>query len=100
MKYIMKHHNLSFGHIFDSMKKYYGAVNFSQSIINTRFLTMPLNIDDEGFESLELKEKETFKTLRDFFKDEIKKLNDEKMEIFNFSKEEISKNINKKYYKK
>jgi hypothetical protein len=97
VKYIMKHHNLSFGDIFDSMKKYYGAVNFSQNIINTRFLTMPLNIDDEGFESLELKEKETFKTLRDFFKDEIKKLNDEKMEIFNFSKEEISKNINKKY---
>ena len=71
VKYIMKHHNLSFGDIFDSMKKYYGAVSFSQHIINTRFLTMPLNIDDEGFESLELKEKETFKTLRDFFKDEI-----------------------------
>ena len=97
VKFIMKHCKLSFGDMFDLMKKYYGAVNFSQSIINTRFLTMPLNIDDEGFESLELKEKVTFKTLRYFFKDEIKKLNDEKMEIFNLSKEEIRKNINKKY---
>lgn len=97
VKYIMKHYNLSFGDIFDLMKKHYEAVNFSENIINTRFLKMPLNIDDEGFESLELKEKETFKTLRDFFKNEIKKLNDEKMEIFHLSKDEISKNINKKY---
>jgi len=97
VKYIMKHYNLSFGEIFDLMKEHYGAVNFSQDMINTRFLKMPLNIDDEGFESLELKEKETFKTLRDFFKSEIKKLNDEKMEIFHLSKEEIAKNINKKY---
>ncbi len=58
---------------------------------------MPLNIDDEGFESLELKNQENFKTLRNFFKNEIKNLNNEKLEIFNFSIEEIKKNINKKY---
>jgi len=97
IKYIMKHYNLSFGDIFDLMKKHYGSVNFSQDLIIKRFLKMPLNIDDEGFESLELKQKETFKTLRDFFKDEIKKLDSNKYEIFDFSKDDIEKNINKKY---
>lgn len=97
VKYIMKHYNLSFGEVFDLMKKHYGVVNFSEDIINTRFLKMPLNIDDEGFESLVLKEKETFETLRNYFKEEIKKLNNKKMEIFHLSKEEIAKKINKKY---
>lgn len=82
VKYIMKYYKLEFGQIFDLMKKHYGRVNFSEEIINTRFLKMPLNIDDEGFESLQLKEKESFKTLRDFFKKEIKKLNDEKKRYF------------------
>lgn len=72
VKYIMKYYKLEFCQIFDLMKKHYGRVNFSEEIINTRFLKMPLNIDDEGFESLQLKEKESFKTLRDFFKKEIK----------------------------
>lgn len=97
VKYIMKYYKLEFGQIFDLMKKHYGRVNFSEEIINTRFLKMPLNIDDEGFESLQLKEKESFKTLRDFFKKEIKKLNDEKKEIFHFTKNDIEKNINKNY---
>ena len=97
IKYIMKHHDFSLGDIFDLMKKHYGKVNFSQDLIIKRFLKMPLNIDDEGFESLELKEKETFKTLRNFFKDQIKNLDSEKHEIFNFSKEDVEKNINKKY---
>lgn len=97
IKYIMKYYDLTFGEIFDLMKKHYGAVNFSEDITNIRFLKMPLNIDDEGFESLELKEKETFKTLRDFFKKEIKKLNDEKMEIFHLSENNIKLHINKKY---
>ena len=97
VKYIMKYYNFTFGGIFDLMKKHYGVVTFSEEIINIRFLKMPLNIDDEGFESLELKVKETFKTLRDFFKNEIKKLNDEKMEIFHFSQSEIKTYINKKY---
>lgn len=39
----------------------------------------------------------SFKTLRDFFKKEIKKLNDEKKEIFHFTKNDIEKNINKNY---
>lgn len=97
VKYIMKYYKLEFCQIFDLMKKHYGRVNFSEEIINTRFLKMPLNIDDEGFESLQLKEKESFKTLRDFFKKEIKKLNDEKKEIFHFTKNDIEKNINKNY---
>lgn len=97
VKYIMKYYKLEFGQIFDLMKKHYGRVNFSEEIINTRFLKMPLNIDDEGFESLQLKEKESFKTLRDFFQKEIKKLNDEKKEIFHFTKNDIEKNINKNY---
>lgn len=97
VKYIMKYYNLTFGEIFDLMKKHYGAVNFSEDIINIRFLKMLLNIDDEGFESLQLKVKETFKTLRDFFKNEIKRLNDEKMEIFHFSQSDIEIHINKKY---
>ena len=97
VKYIMKYYKLEFGQIFDLMKKHYGRVNFSEEIINTRFLKMPLNIDDEGFESLQLKEKESFKTLKDFFKKEIKKLNDEKKEIFHFTKNDIEKNINKNY---
>ena len=73
------------------MKKHYIKLNFSEDTINTRFLKMPLNIDDEGFESLELKNQENFKTLRNFFKNEIKNLNNEKLEIFNFSIEEIKK---------
>lgn len=97
VKYIMKYYKLEFCQIFDLMKKHYGRVNFSEEIINTRFLKMPLNIDDEGFESLQLKEKESFKTLRDFFKKEIKKLNDEKKEIFHFTKNDIEININKNY---
>lgn len=97
VKYIMKRHDFSLGDIFDLLKKHYDKVNFSQDLIIKRFLKMPLNIDDEGFESLELKEKETFKTLRNFFKDQIKNLDSEKYEIFNFSKEDVEKNINKKY---
>jgi len=97
VKYIMKYYKLEFGQIFDLMKKHYGRVNFSEEIINTRFLKMSLNIDDEGFESLQLKEKESFKTLKDFFKKEIKKLNDEKKDIFHFTKNDIEININKNY---
>jgi hypothetical protein len=97
VKYSMKYENLSLGEVFDSMIKNYGKLNFTEKYINDRLLKTPLNIDDEGFESLDLKSEETFDSLRKFFKNEIKNLNKEKIEVMSFSIDEIKKNINKTY---
>ncbi|WP_321469818.1 nucleotidyl transferase AbiEii/AbiGii toxin family protein [Halarcobacter sp.] len=97
VKYSMIYEKITLVGIFDLMIKYYGKLNFTEKYITDRLLKTNLNIDDEGFESLKLKVDENFKTLRNFFKKEIQKLNNEKIEIVSFSMDEIKENIHKKY---
>ena len=52
-------------------------------------------IDKEGI--IEAKFDTDIKTIREFLKNEVKRLSEERAEIFNFSSNEIKANINKKY---
>ena len=66
--------NSSFEHALDILKKYFPKYNITEKLITNRFCVTQLNYDDEGFEALDLKKQETFKSLREYFIQIIEKL--------------------------
>lgn len=66
--------NSSFEEALDILKKHFPKYNITEKLITNRFCVTKLNFDDEGFETLNLKKQETFKSLRDYFIKSIEKL--------------------------
>jgi len=69
LKFLMENQEYSFDMLLTSLKKHIPKYTATAQSIESRFLKIKLNSDDEGFESLVLKKQETFKSLRKYFEE-------------------------------
>jgi len=77
VKFLMEQEGYSFESLLGSLKEHIPNYRATIQSIENRFLKTKLNSDDEGFESLKLKDEETFESLRQYFNDKFS----EKVEI-------------------
>ena len=68
VKYLMEKEKFTFNDLLSRLQTYFPKYKVSAKKVETRFLKTDLNLDDEGFESLELQQQESFSTLREYFK--------------------------------
>lgn len=94
LKYLMLKFNLKLEDILDVCRYHVKLMGIAENAMAHLLLKHRL-IDKEGI--IEAKFDTDIKTIREFLKNEVKRLSEERAEIFNFSTSEIKTNINKKY---
>ena len=94
LKYLMLKFNLKLEDILDVCYCHVKLMGIAENAMAHLLLKHRL-IDKEGI--IEAKFDTDIKTIREFLKNEVKRLSEEKAEIFSFSTGEIRANINKKY---
>lgn len=83
IKFLMEDQKYSFDMLLTSLKKHIPKYTATIQSIENRFLKAKLNSDDEGFESLELKKQETFKSLREYFEKVFQEKSETDIDIMN-----------------
>lgn len=68
VKYFMEQEGCTLNDLIEKLQLHFPKYCVSQKKIEKRFLETKLNSDDEGFESLAIKNNETFEDLRAYFK--------------------------------
>ena len=94
IKCLITDRGYTFEKMLDAMGEIYGEVTFTDKGIERRFTKNAQDIRDEGLSSLMLKYNESFKSLQDFFKTQIKAVQEREIGYINKKGDELIEGIN------